>query len=107
MEECFAGSEEEWRVAYLRSVHRWVIDLAHTAGIECLPHSAGGRIRVSHCDLGAVCPPRLDTWTTRCATCQFVCRSDLFCAVAPGSSSFAFAHQSRPLRRRLRPSASS
>jgi hypothetical protein len=57
MEECFAVGEKELKVTYLRSVNRGVVDLGYTAGIECVPHSAGGRIGCTDGNFGAVCPP--------------------------------------------------
>src|ERR1700747_1468461 len=60
MEECFTVGEEELKVTYLRSVNGWIVDLGYTAGIERVPHSAGGRIGRTDCNFGAVCPPRLN-----------------------------------------------
>ena len=70
MEEGFAIGEKELQVTYLRSVNGRVVNLGHTAGIECVPHSAGGRIGRTDSNFGAVRPPWLNAWATRCAALE-------------------------------------
>jgi len=80
MEEGFAIGEEELQVTYLRSVNRWVVDLGYTAGIERVPHSAGGRIGRTDGNFGTVRPPRVNSRATWCATWESVL---LHCVVCP------------------------
>ena len=88
MEEGFAIGEKELQVTDLRSVKLGVVDLGYTAGIERGPHSAGGRIRCTDGNFGAVCLPRLNaraTWRAARET------EVLHCFVSPLNTSRVLA----------------